>query len=125
MPTLEIDARLRRDGWFQNWIETIRRLQVDEIQEFGPYEKVDDGDGTTFTAIPTGQLDEIQVLVLQAVDQQLTFRLDGQTDAGIVVNAGGTIILIDVDIDAAAATNVTVNNNSGSTALIRGVAGGT
>ena len=59
-------------------------------------------------------------------NQQLTFRLDGQSDAGIVLNAGGLIALFNVDIDAGAgSSNASVNNNSGSTATITGIAGGT
>ncbi len=102
----------------------IRRLEQPEFQSFS-YEKADDGDTTTFTAVPLGEIASIGLLYLES-DQQVTIRLDGQTDAGILINADGFILLHDVLIDAGAgASNLSINNNSGVTAKITGMGFGT
>ncbi len=123
MPTLKATVNLELNGVSISGYPVVKRLELDESQEFR-YEKVDDTDGVTFIAMPTGQIDSIQAIAIQA-DQQLTFRFDGQTDAGILLNAGGLILIIDATIDAAAATNATVNNNVQPTANITGIAAGT
>lgn len=123
MPTLKATINLELDGVSIAGFPVVKRLELDESQQFR-YEKVDDTDGVTFIAVPTGQIDSIQALVVQA-DQQLTFRFDGQTDAGILLNAGGLILVMDATIDANAATNMTVNNNVQPTANIIGLAAGT
>jgi len=124
MSSLEITIQVKRDGIQLDGFPIIRRLEVDELQGFA-YEEANDGDDTTFSALPASQLDTIQVLVVKS-DQQITLRLDGQSDAGIVLNAGGLLALIDATIDAGAgASNASVNNNSGSTANVEGVAAGT
>jgi len=123
MPTLKATVNLELNGVSLSGYPVVKRLEMDESQEFR-YEKVDDTNGTTFIALPTSQIDSIQAIAIQT-DQQLTFRFDGQTDAGILLNAGGLILIIDAVIDAAAATNATVNNNVQPTANVTGIAAGT
>lgn len=124
MPALKVTLTVEKDGI--KVLEKIRRLAVDEAQTF-QHEQAGHADATTFTAVPADQLAEIQVLVVES-DSQVTLRLDGQTDAGIVINAGGLILLFDVDIDAGAgADNAKINHNAAATvlALLSGIAGGT
>ena len=121
MPTVEVEVSIRVSGRPWEDLRTIRRVELDELQSF-EYEKADGGG---YVAVPTAQLAEIQALIVRAVDQQLTFRLDGQTDAGIVLNAGGLLVILDCDIDAGTTTNLTVDNSSGSVAIVKGLAGGT
>jgi len=123
MPTLKATVNLELDGVAIAGFPVVKRLEMDESQQFR-YEKVDDTDGTTFIAVPTGEIASIQALIVQT-DQQLTFRFDGQTDAGILLNAGGLILVMDATIDASATTNITVNNNVQPTANITGLAAGT
>ena len=101
-----------------------RTVSVDEVAPpYAELEKADD-DGT-FSAFSANQdLDELQV-VLIAPDRQITARLDAQSDAGIVINANGFVLLVDVDIDAGAATNLNVSNDSGATAKVGLFAAGT
>jgi len=120
MPTLEISIAARLDGVLLAGFPKIRRLACDEAQTF-EYERATGGG---YIALPTGELAEVQALILSA-DQQVTLRLDAQSDAGIVINAGGLVLLFDVDIDSGVATNATVDNGSGSTAVIEGLACGT
>jgi len=122
--SLKIVLSVEKDGVPVAGFPFVRRLVVDELQEFA-YEQANHGDAVTFSAVPADQLGEIQVLVLRS-DKLVTLRLDGQSDAGIVVNAGGLVLLVDADVDAGAgASNAKLNNNSGATATIRGLAGGT
>jgi len=123
MPIVKLVVQLEIDNKPVAGFPLVRRLSVDEIQNYD-YEKIDDG-GASFVALPADQLDEIQALLIRA-DKQITIRLDGQTDAGIVLNADGILLLVGVDIDAGAgANNAKVNNQSGSTAQVQGFAGGT
>lgn len=124
MSVLRVRIEVELDGAPVPGFPLVRRLQVDEAQVFA-YEKANDGDAVTFVAVPADQLAEVQGLVLRS-DRQVTLRLDGQSDAGIVVNAGGVVVLLDVDVDAGAgAANAKLNNNSGAVAIVEGVAVGT
>ena len=123
MPTLKATVTLELDGVLIPGYPVTKRLEMDESQSFR-YEKADDGDGTTFTAVPTAQIGSIQALSIQS-DQQVTIRLDGQSDAGIVLNAGGLLLIMDATIDASSTTNATMNNNGQPTANIKGIAAGT
>lgn len=99
-------------------------VDIDESQSFS-YEEANDGDTSTFSAIPADQLATIKVLLVKP-DQQVNIRLDGASDAGILLSAGGFLAIVDATIDAGAgSSNAKVNNNSGSTALLKGAAGGT
>lgn len=118
--TIDITISIKRNGReLQNFPKQYRKL-VDEVQEFS-YEKADGGG---YAAIPTTQLDEVQILAVTA-DQQITLRLDGQSDAGVLLNANGLLLIIDGDLDAGASTNATLDNSSGSTAIITGFGAGT
>ena len=122
MPTLTLTITAALDGVpYKSW---VRRITCDEAQPFDT-EQAAHGDTTTFTALPGDKLDTVQVLILQP-DQAVTVRLDGQTDAGIVLSAGGLLAIVDATIDAGAgAANAKVNNNSGATAVLSGLLAGT
>jgi VCBS repeat-containing protein len=124
MPTFRVKVEIDHDGVPLPGFPVVRRLELDEGQQY-EYEKAADADAVTFSALPGEQVDDIRLLAIQT-DQQVTIRVDGQSDAGIIVNAGGILVLFDVTIDAGAgASNAKINNNSGSVADIRGVIGGT
>ena len=120
MPTLEIIINVKEDGVVKPGFPRVRRISLDEIQTF----RVESATGGGFVTLPITSIDEIQALILQS-DQQVTVRLDGQSDAGLVLNAGGLLIILDADIDASAATNVLVSNASGATANLEGLGAGT
>jgi hypothetical protein len=69
-------------------------------------------------------LDTVQLLVLRPT-KPMTFRLDGQSDAGLLINGNGFVVAVDVTIDAAAATNILGNNASPDTAILTAFAAGT
>lgn len=125
MSSLELTVTLRRDGYPVTGFPVTRRIEVDEIQSF-KYEKAADNDSTTFAAVPADQIATIQALLLRT-SKAVTLRLDGQTDAGIALNAGGMIVILDCTIDAGAgASNCKINNpDDADTALIEGLAAGT
>ncbi len=123
MPTLKVTVNVELDARSLPGFPVIRRLEVDEAQQF-QYEKVDDTDGTTFVAIPTGEIAALQAFILET-DQQVTIRLDAQTDQGIVLNAGGLLIIMDATIDSGATTNAKINRNGSTTANIKGIGAGT
>ncbi len=120
---LKITVSVELDGNQVAGFPVTRRISVDETYSFA-YEHADDGDTTTFTTVPDSKVAETQVLVITS-DQKITVRIDGQTDAGTVLNANGLLLIIDSDIDAGAGSNIKINNNTGNTANIVGVGGGT
>lgn len=120
MPTFKLTILAEVDGRSLPGFPLIRRLAVDEAQAFA-YEQTAHGDAVTFTAAPTAEIATVQVLHLRT-DKAITIRLANQSDAGIGLEPGGLLFLLDGTL--AAATNVAVNNNSGETAFIEGVAGG-
>jgi len=125
MPSIKLSVNLEIDGVTVTGFPLIRRLSVDEIQHFD-YEEGADNDTTTFSALPTAQIAAIQALLLRPLEQPITLRLDAQSDAGIIINAGGLIIIMDATIDAGATTNATVNNPDASAlSRLKGFAGGT
>jgi hypothetical protein len=118
--TIEATLILKHNGAYILGSPLKLRLTVDEAQEF----RHEEADGGGYVALPTSEMAEIQVLAVKP-DQQVTIRLDGQSDKGIVLNAGGLLLIFDADIDAGASTNATVDNSSGSTVNLEGIAGGT
>lgn len=125
MSSLELSIMLRRDGIPSPGFPVTRRIEVDEVQTF-KYEKAADNDSTTFSGVPADQIATIQALCLRT-SKAVTLRLDGQTDAGIVLNAGGMVIILDATIDAGAgASNAKLNNpDDADVAIIEGFAAGT
>lgn len=117
---LEINITIKRDGKLLAGYPLYRRVQVDEIQAFST-EQVSGGG---YIALPTSLLDTLQALVLSP-SRQVSVRFNNQSDAGVLVNAGGLLILLDATVASGAATNATISNASGATALLEGFAGGT
>lgn len=121
MAVLELTIAAKLDGVPVSGFPLVRRAEVDEVQGF-KYERVTGGG---YTALPTDQLAEVNALVLRAIDQAITVRLANQSDAGLVLNAGGILIIAGATINSGPTTNVRLDNNSGSVANLDGVAGGT
>ncbi len=124
MPKMKVTVTADIDGQVVAGTPYSKVVDIDESQSFS-YEEANDGDTSTFSAIPADQLATIKVLLVKP-DQQVNIRLDGASDAGILLSAGGFLAIVDATIDAGAgSSNAKVNNNSGSTALLKGAAGGT
>lgn len=121
MPSVKVTVNIERDGVAIAGYPVVKRIETDEYALLST-DKTDDGDGTTFTQLSS--LGSVQFAAV-ASDQQVTVRFDGQTDAGILLNAGGLILIMDAVIDAGAATNITVNNNLQPTANIETINAGT
>ena len=130
MPTLTVTVSVLQDGAGPlPGFPLTRRVSVDEIQSFA-VEQASAGNTTTWAALPLSSLDTVTFLVVRS-DRAVTFRLnDGTADAttlpSIPLAAGGLLMLIDGRLRAGAgASNARTNNNSGSTAVLRGLGGGT
>ena len=125
MPSIKIVVDVEIDGVKIPGYPLTRRISTDEVQHFD-FEEAADNDSTTYSALPTAQIASVQALVLRPLEQPITLRLDAQTDAGIIINAGGLIVIVDATIDAGAATNATVNNPDASAlSRLKGFAAGT
>jgi len=121
MPAIKVTVTVEVDGQVVDGFPYVRRLVVDQIQTFNPYSKV--VDAGTFASLPVEKMATLQALVVRP-DRQVTVRLDGQSDAGLVLNAEGILLILDADADASATTNATISNVSGATATVRGLGGG-
>ena len=117
---LDVTVIIKRNGRDITGFPYQKRMMVDELQSFA-YEKATGGGHET---LPTTQIATLQALVVTA-DQALTLRLDGQSDAGIVLSAGGLLLILDATIDAGVSTNATLDNSSGTTAIVTGLGAGT
>jgi hypothetical protein len=117
---IEVTVSIKLNGWEIAGFPYRRRILVDEAQQFSYEVATGGGYGT----LPTTQIAALSLLALTA-DQAITARLDGQSDAGVALNAGGLLLLIDSNVDAGASTNATVDNSSGSTAVVKGLGAGT
>lgn len=117
--SLKVTVSVERDGVEVKRL--VRHLTVADVQS-ADYTKATGGG---YVTLPTGELAALQVLVVESVDQLTTHRLQAQSDAGIVLNPGGFLVIVDGALNSAAATNAKVDNSSGSDALLRVLAGGT
>jgi hypothetical protein len=93
---------------------------ITQVQAFSVLKTVDAVN--SFATIPTvDSFTSIAILLLANPDAELIYRFNGQTDAGIVVPAGGLVMVSGALIDSGAGTNVLVNNSaSNSPATIYG-----
>ena len=121
MPTLELTVLLKLDGVEVSGFPLVHREAVDSVQPF-EYQKATGGG---YVALPTNQLATLHALVVRSLDQPVTVRLNGQSDAGVSLAAGGLLLVFDGTLNAGVATNATVQNASGSTTTVQGVGGGT
>ena len=117
---LDVTVIIKRNGRDVTGFPFQWRKVVDELQSFA-YEK---STGGRYETLPTTQIAALQALAFVA-DQAVTLRLDGQSDAGIVLSAGGLLLVLDATIDASSTTNATLDNSSGSTAVVTGLGAGT
>lgn len=119
---IQVHIDIRVNG--QSRFRLHRTYTVDEVQYFDPYEKAADGGDTTFVALPVGEVDSVKVLAFHAVDQALGLRAEGgeATNVAIRHDVGGFLVAGGVTIPDSV---LTVNNNAGATAKIRGLAAGT
>ena len=117
---LDITVSVKRNGQDVPGFPYRHRVLVDEVQTFS-YEKADGGG---YVSLPIAEVASVSALILTA-DQALTVRLDGQSDAGIPLTANGLLLVIGGPIDAGASTNATIDNSSGSTAVVKGLGAGT
>lgn len=117
---LELHVTAKLNGKILPNFPYYRRAQVDEAQQFA----TEQTSGGGYVTLPITSLDVVQALVLLAT-QQVTVRLNGQSSGGLVLTNGGILIFMDGNVNASASTNVTVDNSSGSTAVLEGLAGGT
>ena len=125
MPSVKLTVDLEVDGVKVQGFPLVRRITVDEVQHF-EYDEAADNDSTTFSALPTAQIASVQALLLRPLEQPITLRLDGQSDAGIIISTGGIVIIMGATIDAGAATNATVNNpDATAVSKLKGFAAGT
>lgn len=117
---IELTLTIKRDGKLLAGFPLYRRLAVDEAQSF----VVEQASGGGYATLPITSLDTLQMLLLNP-SRQVTLRLNGQSAQGLVINAGGIFLFLDGSCTAGASTNATVDNSSGNTALLEGLAGGT
>lgn len=117
MPTLEFTVLATLDG--QPWFEPlVFRLAVNDVQAYDQAKQTGGG----FVAL--GTLPTVQALVVRTLDEMVTVRLDAQSDAGIELEAGGFMLVMNGTVNAGAATNLKVQNASGDTTQLQAWLGG-
>lgn len=124
MPLFELYLDLYVDGARMEQIGfpmTLRATRA-EFQAFN-YLEPNDGNDTTFSALPVEQVATLRDLLATAIDQAIGIRLEGGEAGNIAIrlSANGLVLVFNGTITA---TNVTVNNNSGQNARLRGFGAG-
>lgn len=117
---LEVTVTVKQDGKILAGFPLYRRVQVDEVQQF----HTEQATGSGFVSVPSGELGTVHALVLRP-SRAVTVRFANQSDAGLVVQASGLLLVLDALIGSGATTNIKVDNASGATAILEGLAGGT
>src|SRR5437870_8642523 len=107
MQTVKVTLNVEIDSQQVEGYPIVKQLTADELQGF-TYEKADGGG---YVAVPVGELSTVQFLLLRP-SQAVTIRLNGQSDAGIMLSANSVLLIAGATIDTA--TLVSVNNASGS-----------
>lgn len=123
MPTLKVHIDVSIDSKQLYGFPLEYKATVDEFQQFD-YDEPNDGDDTTFSALPLSQITTIQDLLVKAVDQAVGVRVEGgeATNVAIRLASGGIVLILGATITS---SNLTANNNSGSDANLFGFGGGT
>lgn len=121
--TLTCTVSIEKNGQQLPGFPVVRRVSVDEMVAFSTEHSSSDG---VFSA-PSGvtALDSITFFYYTA-NQITKILFDGNSDgtAPLEIAANGLVVLINPTIDAGA-SNILIENDSGNTALLTGVAGGT
>ncbi len=116
MPSARISVNAELSDVLLPDLPFVRRDEYDECIAFS----YDQADGAGYVAIPgSTAITTIQLVVLQPT-QDVEVRINGQSDQGTPVSAGGLFLCMNTAITA-----ITVNNDSGSTVDIRGALFGT
>jgi hypothetical protein len=125
MPILRISVIAEVDGSPVPGFPLERRTSLFAGQSFH-YQKAPDSDAGSFSPLPGDDAafaSLIQALMLRP-DLPVTVRLNGQSDAGVMIQSGGLLLVLDGIINTAPGTRVRVNNGSPATVTIKGYAGG-
>lgn len=118
MPTLEATIILKQDGVDVPGFPITSRMSVLDIRSAD--ESFGFGGGfVSFQSWPV-----VSVVAIQSSEQVLTLRLNGQSDAGILVNPGGVVVLFNVGLTDGLTTNVKIQNATTEFAQVKSVFGG-
>lgn len=121
--TLTCTISIEKNGQQLPGFPVVRRVSVDEMVTFSTEQASSDG---VFAAPNLSNLASVTFFYYSA-NQITKLLFDGNSDTStpLEMAANGLLVLVNPTIDAGASTNITIENDSGSTALLTGVAGGT
>lgn len=121
MPTIEATIILKQDGVDVPGFPITMRAAVVMLENY-----VDGALPNDVFFHPFGGLTTIQnISFVRALDQPVTVRLNGQTDAGADLTAGGLIFVFGGVLDASIPTNLTVKNTGSDPGAVQVLVGGT
>jgi len=109
MPTIKIFASLTVDDVMVQGFPLVFEREVEEVSGMLLAEKEGDANATDFSPTPVSQIQNIQVLCLQAKEGEFNFRLQGGEEGseGVNVAVNGFILLGGVVVEGG---DVQVNN---------------
>ncbi len=121
MALITIFVELEADGVPLEGFPYVRRLEVDDLQAFGPYEHEGVGPGIYHT-LPVTRLGVVEGLVV-APSKTLCVKLNGQFDGELVIFPDGVLVCWETELDHSPITNVTGLAVDPAT-FVKGVAAG-
>ena len=121
--TLTATVTIARDGTTLPGFPITRRLTVDEFQSFVVEQANNDG---VFISTPHTLIADVRFYFLTPT-QNVKILVNGNSDptATLDLNANGLLLIVNGALVSGAGTNVSVENDSGNTAILTGLAGGT
>lgn len=124
MPSIQIVIQAEIDGHPVPNSPFIQVFDIDEFQSINVQKGVD-LPGAYGVVPGADAFTVVQALLLANPNAEVIYRFNGQSDAGLVVQAGGLVLICNTNLTAGALTNVTVNNSqTNSPATISGFVAG-
>lgn len=117
----QVTIDIKQDGSRMPGFPLTKTMSVTESKGKAVIQRADADD--TFTELPLQELTSIEVLYVTA-NEAFNLRINDQSDSHIPMDADGVLLLIGANIPSGASNKVALENESGSTAEVTIVAGG-
>lgn len=117
----QITVDIKKDGVREAGFPIVKSVTVSESKGKQSVNRADASG--TYTELPVEELAAVEVLLVQA-DQAFNLRFNDQSDSDLPIKANGLVLLVDANIPNSATNKVALENQSGSTAVVTIVSGG-
>ena len=121
MATYTVTLNIQTDGVTLTGFPIIKTLTTPED---GGRQVFNRASMAGFVDLPLAELGDVNLLLVDT-DQDITLRLNDQSDAGIPIKGNGLFLIVNSNIPGSATSKGSAENQSGNSAQLTQVAGGT